>query len=104
MDPVSYPDHDSGARRLGTEVAGNIGFAMVLALAALLRVWHLNQAGLGTQYYAAGVLSMLESWHNFFFNDLRPDATPTAVAPEGSRQEPAQADSSASTGSLASGH
>jgi len=47
---------------------------------------------------------MLESWHNFFFNDLRPDATPTAVAPEGSRQEPAQADSSASTGSLASGH
>jgi 4-amino-4-deoxy-L-arabinose transferase-like glycosyltransferase len=72
MDPVGYPDNNSGVRRLSTDVAGNIGFATVLALAALLRVWHLNQAGFGTQYYAAGVLSMLESWHNFFFNSFDP--------------------------------
>ena len=70
--PVSYPDKFSGARRLSTDVVGSIGFALVLALAALLRVWHLNQAGFGTQYYAAGVLSMLESWHNFFFNSFDP--------------------------------
>jgi 4-amino-4-deoxy-L-arabinose transferase-like glycosyltransferase len=72
MDHVGYPDSNSGARRLSTNVVENIGFALVLALAALLRVWHLNQAGFGTQYYAAGVLSMLESWHNFFFNSFDP--------------------------------
>ena len=72
MDPVSYPDPRSGARRLSTDIVGSIGFAMVLAMAALLRVWHINQAGFGTQYYAAGVLSMLESWHNFFFNSFDP--------------------------------
>src|SRR3984885_12914804 len=72
MDHVGYPDSNSGARRLSTNVVENIGFALVLALAALLRVWHLNQAGFGTQYYAAGVLSMLASWHNFFFNSFDP--------------------------------
>jgi len=72
MDPVSYPDPRSGARRLSTDIVGSIGFAMVLAMAALLRVWHINQAGFGTQYYAAGVLSMLESWHNFYFNSFDP--------------------------------
>jgi len=70
--PVSHPDKFCGARRLSTDVVGCIGFALVLALAALLRLWHLNQAGFGTQYYAAGVLSMLESWHNFFFNSFDP--------------------------------
>src|SRR5580692_2460087 len=46
--------------------------AMILALAALLRLWHLGAAGYGSQYYAAGVLSMLDSWHNFFFNSFDP--------------------------------
>src|ERR1700728_2800881 len=70
--PVSTPDKFSGARRLSTDVVGSVGLALVLALATLLRVWHLTQAGFGTQYYAAGVLSMLQSWHNFFFNSFDP--------------------------------
>jgi 4-amino-4-deoxy-L-arabinose transferase-like glycosyltransferase len=57
---------------------GNIGWAArvelvaVLAVAALLRLWNLGGSGFGTQYYAAGVASMLDSWHNFFFNSFDP--------------------------------
>ena len=56
---------DSGYARLA-------GIAALLAVAAALRLWGLGQAGFGTQYYAAGVLSMLENWHNFFFNSFDP--------------------------------
>jgi Dolichyl-phosphate-mannose-protein mannosyltransferase len=72
MDHVGYLDSNSGARRLSTNVVEKVGFALVLALPALLRVWHVNQSGFGTQYYAAGVLSMLQSRHNFFFNSFDP--------------------------------
>jgi 4-amino-4-deoxy-L-arabinose transferase-like glycosyltransferase len=44
----------------------------ILGLAALLRLWHLDQNGYGRQYYAAGVRSMLGSFHNFFFNAFDP--------------------------------
>jgi len=49
-----------------------VALGLILALAALLRAWHLDQSGFGTQYYAAGVLSMLGSWHNFWFNSFDP--------------------------------
>jgi 4-amino-4-deoxy-L-arabinose transferase-like glycosyltransferase len=42
-------------------------------LAAVLRLWRLNDNGYGNQYYAAGVRSMLESWHNFFFDAFGPN-------------------------------
>jgi 4-amino-4-deoxy-L-arabinose transferase-like glycosyltransferase len=63
---------EAAARAPGTheEFTGRVALAMILALAALLRAWHINQAGYGTQYYAAGVMSMLHSWHNFFFNSF----------------------------------
>jgi 4-amino-4-deoxy-L-arabinose transferase-like glycosyltransferase len=38
-----------------------------VALAAVLNTWALAQNGYANVYYAAGVKSMLESWHNFFF-------------------------------------
>jgi 4-amino-4-deoxy-L-arabinose transferase-like glycosyltransferase len=60
------------ARHANKHYAAHIALAMILALAALLRAWHLNLAGYGTQYYAAGVLSMLTSWHNFWFNSFDP--------------------------------
>ncbi|MBS0244396.1 MAG: glycosyltransferase family 39 protein, partial [Proteobacteria bacterium] len=43
-------------------------------MAALMRFWNLSQNDFGRQYYAAGVRSMLESWHNFFFNAFDPAA------------------------------
>ncbi|HTA17175.1 MAG TPA: hypothetical protein VK786_05475, partial [bacterium] len=46
--------------------------AGILALAALLRVWHLDRNGFGNTYYSAAVRSMLQSWHNFFFVSFDP--------------------------------
>lgn len=49
-----------------------LAFIATLLLGAFLRVWRLDENGFGTEYYAAGVRSMLESWHLFFFNSFDP--------------------------------
>ncbi|WP_141686675.1 glycosyltransferase family 39 protein [Bradyrhizobium sp. LMTR 3] len=59
--------------------------SLVVALAALARTWQLSQNDFGRQYYAAGVRSMLDSWHNFIFNAFDPagfvsiDKPPVAI-------------------------
>ena len=44
----------------------------VLALAFLLRVWRIDAKGFGTEYYAAGVRSMLQGGGLFFYNAFDP--------------------------------
>lgn len=62
--------------------------ALVLILAAALRGWRMEDAGFGTPYYAAGVLSMGQSWSNFLFNAFDPagflalDKPPLAFWPQ----------------------
>ncbi len=46
--------------------------AGVLLLAALLRFWRIDANGFGTEYYAAGVRSMLGGGRLFFFNAFDP--------------------------------
>ena len=46
------------------------GVPLVLAL----RLWHLDQNGYGRQYYAAGVRSMMDGAHAFFYNAFDPAA------------------------------
>jgi len=46
--------------------------AGVLLVAALLRLWRLDQNGFDNEYYAAAVWSMTQSWHNFFYNAFDP--------------------------------
>lgn len=46
--------------------------AAILAVAALLRLWRLDEGGVLIPYYFAGVRSMAASWHNFFFNAFDP--------------------------------
>lgn len=59
--------------------------ALVAAVAVLARTWQLSRNDFGRQYYAAGVRSMLDSWHNFFFNAFDPagfvsiDKPPVAI-------------------------
>lgn len=59
--------------------------ALIVAVALLARTWQLSQNDFGRQYYAAGVRSMLDSWHNFFFNAFDPagfvsiDKPPVAI-------------------------
>jgi 4-amino-4-deoxy-L-arabinose transferase-like glycosyltransferase len=76
-------------RRLGWPERQHVGAALalllVLATAALIRTWSLSQNGFGRQYYAAGVRSMSESWHNFLYNAFDPagflslDKPPVAI-------------------------
>src|SRR5471032_2953213 len=44
----------------------------VLVLALLLRCWRIDANGFGTEYYAAGVRSMLQGGHLFFYNAFDP--------------------------------
>ena len=44
----------------------------VLALAAGLRGWRLQQGGYGNEYYSAAVRSMMSGWHAFFYNSFDP--------------------------------
>ncbi|UPK04014.1 glycosyltransferase family 39 protein [Bradyrhizobium sp. 170] len=59
--------------------------SLVAAVAVLARTWQLLQNDFGRQYYAAGVRSMLDSWHNFIFNAFDPagfvsiDKPPVAI-------------------------
>ena len=53
----------------------------ILAIAALLDCWQLSRVGYGNTYYAAAVRSMLQSWHNFFFNSFDPGGFVTIDKP-----------------------
>jgi 4-amino-4-deoxy-L-arabinose transferase-like glycosyltransferase len=55
--------------RQRTETACLLG---VLALAFLLRCWRIDANGFGTEYYAAGVRSMLQGGRLFFYNAFDP--------------------------------
>jgi len=46
--------------------------AVILLFAAWLRLWDIERNGFGTEYYAAGVLSMMRNPHNFFFAAFDP--------------------------------
>ena len=48
------------------------GFLAVLLVAAVLRLWRLDYNGFGTDYYAAGVRSMLQGGWLFFYNSFDP--------------------------------
>jgi 4-amino-4-deoxy-L-arabinose transferase-like glycosyltransferase len=61
-----------------------IGLAGILLVAAFLNFFRLGQIGLGVgrdSYYAAGVKSMLMSWHNFFFVSFDPSGFVTIDKP-----------------------
>jgi 4-amino-4-deoxy-L-arabinose transferase-like glycosyltransferase len=49
-----------------------LGLAAILLLSIILNFYKLGQEGDGNTYYSAAVKSMLDSWHNFFFNSFDP--------------------------------
>jgi len=46
--------------------------AILVILAAGLSLYHINQSGDLNSYYTAAITSMVQSWHNFFFNAYDP--------------------------------
>ena len=53
----------------------------ILLLAVFLHFFRLGQEGYANLYYAAAVDSMLDSWHNFFFNAFDPAGFVTVDKP-----------------------
>jgi len=49
-----------------------IALGIIILLGAGLRLWRLDQNGYGTEYYAACVRSMMNSWHNFLYISFDP--------------------------------
>jgi 4-amino-4-deoxy-L-arabinose transferase-like glycosyltransferase len=70
-----------GALSGGTGIGEWMGFALLLAFGALLRLWGLDRNGTGNPYYAAAVRSMLESFHNLFFASFDPAGFVTVDKP-----------------------
>jgi 4-amino-4-deoxy-L-arabinose transferase-like glycosyltransferase len=67
-EPAAPPSAPDGvASRWGT-----VAPLAVVALAALLRLWRLDQNGFDNEYYAAAVRSMTGGWHTFFYNSFDP--------------------------------
>jgi 4-amino-4-deoxy-L-arabinose transferase-like glycosyltransferase len=54
---------------------------LILALGAFLRFYQLGASGVGNQYYAATVKSMLTSWHNFFYASFEPGGSVSVDKP-----------------------
>ena len=77
----------AGQRLLAPAIAVSAGWGPraalsgVLALAAALECFHLDQEGYGNLYYAAGVRSMLEGWHNLFYAAFDPGGFVTLDKP-----------------------
>jgi 4-amino-4-deoxy-L-arabinose transferase-like glycosyltransferase len=63
---TGMPSRDTG------QVRQWLGLFGIIVLALALRCWGLERNGYGNEYYSAGVRSMLESWHNFFFISFDP--------------------------------
>ena len=61
--------------------ATRVALGLVLAVSAFLNLFQLSRLGYGNTYYAAGVKSMLESWHNFFFVSFDPGGFVTIDKP-----------------------
>lgn len=57
---------------LSTVQSPRLALAAIVATAFVLRIWRLDQNGFGAEYYSAAVQSMLQGWHNFFFNSFDP--------------------------------
>jgi 4-amino-4-deoxy-L-arabinose transferase-like glycosyltransferase len=58
-----------------------VGITTILLLAAWLRFSNLDSLGYVNHYYTAGVKSMLQSWHNFFFVAAEPGGSVTIDKP-----------------------
>jgi 4-amino-4-deoxy-L-arabinose transferase-like glycosyltransferase len=54
---------------------------MVMGLAAGLRFVNLNALGFANHYYASAVVSMSQSWHNFFFAAAEPGGSVSVDKP-----------------------
>ncbi len=58
-----------------------LALGAIIAISLFMNFFELGQNGFGNFYYAAGVRSMLDSWHNFFFVSFDPGGFVTLDKP-----------------------
>jgi 4-amino-4-deoxy-L-arabinose transferase-like glycosyltransferase len=68
-------------KRPPTNLWQKIALGLVMALATFMNFFLLGQNGYGNLFYAAGVKSMGDSWHNFFFASFDPGGFVTIDKP-----------------------
>jgi 4-amino-4-deoxy-L-arabinose transferase-like glycosyltransferase len=73
--PATHID-DRRTRRLTI-----IALFLIVLLGAFFRFYKLGASGVGNDYYAATVKSMLTSWHNFFFVSYEPGGSVSVDKP-----------------------
>jgi 4-amino-4-deoxy-L-arabinose transferase-like glycosyltransferase len=77
---LTQPQPNSFLNKRQNLIIGGLLFA-ILALGAFLRFYNLGEAGIGNEYYAAAVKSMLLSWKNFFFVAFEPGGSVSVDKP-----------------------
>ncbi len=58
-----------------------LALGIVMLISLFMNFYQLGQNGFGNLYYAAGVRSMLDNWHNFFFVSFDPGGFVTIDKP-----------------------
>ncbi len=83
-EPLNPARSTSGEHVRTISLSGSwdrVGLATVLILAGALNFYGLNREGYGNTYYASAVRSMMQNWHNFFFNSFDPGGFVTIDKP-----------------------
>jgi len=70
----SLPEKKQGDRQISTprKLWHSFALAGVMLVSLFMNFYQLGQNGFGNLYYAAGIRSMMDSWHNFFFVSFDP--------------------------------
>jgi 4-amino-4-deoxy-L-arabinose transferase-like glycosyltransferase len=79
----SLPEKDQGDRPISTPRRLWHPFALsgVMLVSLFMNFYQLGQNGFGNLYYAAGIRSMMDNWHNFFFVSFDPGGFVTIDKP-----------------------
>src|ERR1700674_4942288 len=72
-EPAPRPPRARTARRSRPLAPAHLGLAAIVLLSGLLEFVRLSQNGYANVFYAAGVKSMLRSWHAFFYLSADPN-------------------------------
>src|ERR1700751_5638199 len=79
----SLPENTDADRQITTprKLWQPFAFVGVMLISLFMNFYQLGQNGFGNLYYAAGIRSMMDNWHNFFFVSFDPGGFVTIDKP-----------------------
>jgi len=75
------PDHPTETVQKHLPILPLLALVGITSISVFMNFFQLGQNGFGNLYYAAGVRSMLNNWHNFFFVSYDPGGFVTLDKP-----------------------